>query len=477
MLFNSISFAIFLPIVFAIFWTCPQRYRWAILLVASYYFYMSWNVKYVVLIFLATFISYISALLISRTENRRKQKLYLLIALFVSLGILFIFKYFNFFSDIASSIFRFFSFKTEMIVLDLLLPVGISFYTFQTLSYVIDVYQGKVAAVYHFGKYATFVSYFPQLVAGPIERSENLLPQINKGQEFNYEQASYGLKLMGWGFFKKVMVADSLAPVVDRIFNDIYSYQGFIFIIASIMFAIQIYCDFSGYSDIARGVSKMLGIELMENFKSPYFSSSIKDFWKRWHISLSTWFRDYIYIPLGGNRGSAVKHSVNLLLTFLISGLWHGANWTFIIWGAFHGLAQILENKVNINRIPKNIRIIGVFVFTCMAWIVFRASSISDVFYIFSNMFSGITQPIQYIFTGIRCLNMSPTMWLYLVFSVLVLAVYDYFSLEYDIIKKVSSIKSIPFKWILYISFTTSLFFGMLSQYTENPNAFVYFQF
>ena len=343
MLFNSLSYAIFLPLVFIIYWLLPNKYRWILLLIASYYFYMSWNAKYVFLIFITTFTSYLCAILTEK--NREHKKLILTITLIVCLGILFVFKYFNFFFE---SINYLLGNKLHSISLNLLLPVGISFYTFQTLSYCIDVYRGDIKAEKHFGYYATFVSFFPQLVAGPIERPDNLLPQLRKEKEFDYNKAVYGLKLMTVGFFKKIVVADNLAYYVDMVYNDLSYYQGFALVLAAFFFTIQIYCDFSGYSDIAKGSAKLLNIDLMDNFKTPYFSTTIKEFWSRWHISLSSWFKDYVYIPLGGNRCSKLRHYFNLLATFLVSGLWHGANITFVIWGGIHGLLQILEDIFHI---------------------------------------------------------------------------------------------------------------------------------
>lgn len=340
MLFNSFSFAIFLPIVFIVYWLIPQRLRWGLLLIASYYFYMSWNPKYIVLILGTTFVSYITGILIEREKMIYKKKLYLICSIILCMGVLFLFKYFNFFvisvSDILSSI----SIKWHPVTLKLLLPVGISFYTFQTMSYVIDVYRGDIKAEKHFGYYATFISFFPQLVAGPIERSENLLPQIKQRCQFDEQKASDGLKLMLWGYYKKVVIADTLAPYVDMVYGQLKYYQGFALVIVIFFFSLQIYCDFSGYSDIAIGTAKLFGIDLMKNFDAPYFSKSIKEFWKRWHISLSTWFRDYIYIPLGGNKCSKVRHYINLLVTFLVSGLWHGAEWSFIYRGGYMALLR-----------------------------------------------------------------------------------------------------------------------------------------
>lgn len=333
MSFNSIAFAIFLPIVFLLYWSIPKNKQWILLLISSYYFYMSWNVKYVFLILLTTVVSYACGILLGWTESVKKRRFILGCALFICLGILFLFKYFNFFTSTFCGVIQVFSIPLHPITLNLLLPVGISFYTFQTLSYVIDVYQGKIQPEKHFGIYATFISFFPQLVAGPIERSENLLPQIRREHCFSYEEATYGLRQMLWGFFKKIVIADTLAYYVDMVYDMPYSYNGASLLIVSVFFSFQIYCDFSGYSDIAIGTARLFGIRLMTNFKSPYFSESITEFWRKWHISLSTWFRDYVYIPLGGNRKGKIRKYVNTLITFLLSGLWHGANGTYVFWG------------------------------------------------------------------------------------------------------------------------------------------------
>ncbi len=337
MLFNSLSFAIFFPIVFLLYWALPHRYRWVLLLVSSYYFYMSWNVKYVLLILFTTIISYGCARLLEKSKELLMRKLILGGAVFLCLSVLFLFKYLSFFMDNVFYAASALAIPLKPMTLKLMLPVGISFYTFQTLSYVIDVYRGEVQAEHHFGKYAVFISFFPQLVAGPIERSSSLLTQMNQEHRFDYQKVTYGLKLMAWGYYKKLVLADMLAVYVDKIYGNMTAYKGIPLIAASVAFAFQIYCDFSGYSDIAIGAAKMFDINLMKNFKSPYFASSIKEFWSRWHISLSTWFRDYLYIPLGGSRCSRLKHCRNLMITFLCSGLWHGADWTYVIWGGIHG--------------------------------------------------------------------------------------------------------------------------------------------
>ena len=479
MLFNSWQFGIFLPIVFGLYWLLPHKFRWTLLFIASYYFYMSWNVKYVVLILFTTVISYFAALLLDKFHGReRVKKLILWLTLVACLGVLFVFKYFNFFMENFSFMAGKIGIQLHPVTLRLLLPVGISFYTFQTLAYVIDVYRGSIEPERHFGIYATFISFFPQLVAGPIERTRNLLPQIKDEHIFNYDQATYGLKLMAWGFFKKLCIADNFAVYVDKVFNDIYSFHGFSLILATFLFTIQIYCDFSGYSDIARGTAKLFGIELMENFKSPYFSASIHEFWSRWHISLSTWFRDYVYIPLGGNRVSAFRHKLNLLLTFIVSGLWHGANWTFIIWGAVHGLAQVIENTLTQPKKSQGFKwlfkVLLTFLFCMFAWVFFRAQSFSETIHIFSNMFSGIDSGlITYLHDGFNAINLIKRVAFSFFILLLLLCLFDYFSIRYDIITRIAN-ANIIFRWFTYI--TIGIIITFVSQ-KGVATEFVYFQF
>lgn len=483
MLFNSLSFAIFLPIVFTLFWIVPNKFRWIILLVSSYYFYMSWNAKYVFLILITTVISYVAGLILEKSQSIKIKKATLIMSLVVCLGILFVFKYFNFFLDTITRIFSLFAIQLHPITLKLLLPVGISFYTFQTLSYVIDVYRGNVKAEHHFGKYATFVSFFPQLVAGPIERSSNLLPQMSKEYKFSYEQASYGIKMVAWGLFKKMVVADMLAIYVDTVYNNAKEYSGFATIIAMCFFSIQIYCDFSGYSDIAIGVAKMFNIDLMTNFRSPYYSCSVKEFWSKWHISLSTWFRDYVYIPLGGNRCSKPRYCFNILVTFLISGLWHGANITFILWGAMHGFVQMLETlfikkKSVRNAQPKLsfrwiVSVAVVFIFCTITWVFFRAATISDALYILGHAFTGIGNFPQYIISGFRSLSIDTIEAIKIGLPIIVLAVFDYFNLKTDCIKVISS-KPVVVRWIVYIAL---IIFAYMFKPVHSGGEFIYFQF
>ena len=476
MLFNSYAYAIFLPIVFMIYWILPQKYRWILLLVSSYYFYMCWNPKYVVLILGTTVITYLSALQIKRKPKYKKVSL--AVSIIICMGVLFIFKYYNFALESISNFVRLFTIQFSPATLKLLLPVGISFYTFQTMSYVIDVYRGDIEPEKHFGYYATFISFFPQLVAGPIERTSNLLPQIKSEKKFDYDQASYGMKLMVWGFFKKIVIADNFSVYVDRVFGDCTSYKGGALLIASFLFAIQIYCDFSGYSDIAIGTAKLLGVNLMKNFDTPYFSASIKEFWRRWHISLSSWFCDYLYIPLGGSRCGKLKHYRNILITFLVSGIWHGANWTYVVWGGIHGIAQIIENlfmqKIKRQNTEKRhwIHIILVFLFCCMAWVFFRAATISDAFYILRNSLTGIIHPIRYIVTGIIDIGLSKKTVFELIFYFIILAGYDYFSLKGDVIEWLGK-RPVCLRYFVYFAMLTVLVCFRAS----GEATFVYFQF
>ncbi|MDD3264071.1 MAG: MBOAT family protein [Candidatus Nanoarchaeia archaeon] len=358
MMFNSIVFLLFFIIVVIIYYLIKPKYRWILLLISSYIFYMSWKIEYIILIIISTLIDYFMGLKIYQSSNLKKRKIFLIISLISNLGILFIFKYFNFFISSIGSIFTLFNISYIPISLKVLLPVGISFYTFQTMSYTIDVYRKKLNPEKHLGRFAVYVSFFPQLVAGPIERATNLLPQFSKESEENkrlkYENVKEGISLMIIGYFKKIVIADNLAIIVNQIYSNPTGYSSIMLIIATIFFSFQIYGDFSGYSDIARGISKIMGYDLMINFKRPYFAKSIGEFWKRWHISLSTWFRDYLYIPLGGNKVTIKRNLFNLFLVFLISGIWHGANYTFIIWGALNGIYLIIEKIYDIKFYKKD---------------------------------------------------------------------------------------------------------------------------
>jgi len=480
MLFNSLSFAVFLPVVFLLYWAVPHRFRVPILLAASYWFYMSWNVKYVVLILFTTAVSYGTALALERTERKRTRKWLLTGALAACLGLLFVFKYLDFFFASVNAVLGALSLPLHPVTLRLMLPVGISFYTFQTLSYVIDVYRGKFPAERNFFVYATFVSFFPQLVAGPIERTENLLPQIRAEHVFDYDQATYGLKLMAWGFFKKLVIADNLCVFVDKVYHNVWDFEGLPLIVASLFFLAQIYCDFSGYSDIARGTSMLLGIRLMENFKSAYLSASIREFWSRNHISLSTWFRDYVYIPLGGSRCGKLRHNFNLLATFTLSGLWHGASWTFVLWGALHGLGQIVENALHVS---KSVtvgtwrwlgRVLVTFTFCAFGLVFFRAQTLPEALYVITHSFrlAGLASPVRYVADTLHALGMVRYDLIVAAVSLPVLIAYDYASLRGDVIVWLSRRRA-AVRWAVYLAFLALI----LCFRASGETAFVYFQF
>ena len=400
MLFNSIDFLIFFPIVILIYFLIPKKIKYLWLLGASYYFYMCWNAKYALLILTSTVITYLSGLLIEKANTQKIKKLVVAGSFVANLGILFYFKYINFALNIVSGVLSKVNIQIDIPAFDILLPVGISFYTFQALSYTMDVYRKEIYAEKNFFRYALFVSFFPQLVAGPIERSKNLLTQLSTPKPFEFVRAREGFLLMLWGYFLKVVLADRIAVFVDTVYGDYGNYGGIYLVVASILFAIQIYCDFAGYSTVAVGAAKILGIQLMENFNAPYLSTSVADFWRKWHISLTSWFRDYLYIPLGGSRKGKIRKYINEMIVFLVSGLWHGAQFSFVAWGGLNGLYQVvgealkpfrdwLVEKLHLNRASlghKLIHMAGTFALVDFAWIFFRANSFSDAIAIIKSM-------------------------------------------------------------------------------------------
>ncbi len=478
MLFNSWQYAVFLPIVFGLYWLLPGKYRWMLILGASYFFYGCWNAKYLALIIFITIVAYTGGILLDRMETDRQRKCVVAFVITVSLGLLFVFKYFNFAIDSINALIRLMGKEGTNIMSNLLLPVGISFYTFQSIGYVIDVYRNDIEAEKHLGKFAAFVAFFPQLVAGPIERTSNLLPQIKGEHVFNYDKATYGLKLMAWGFFKKVVIADTLGAYVDTTYENLHVFAGFSKVLAIFFFAIQIYCDFSGYTDIARGTAKLFDIDLMENFKSPYFATSIKDFWRRWHISLSSWFRDYVYIPLGGSRCSTVKTMRNLMITFLTSGLWHGAAWTFVAWGGGHGLLQVAETGLSKAPVGKKIQIsdrlkvIFTFILVSLLWTVFRADSVKDAAYICLLNFRDFDNPVSWVSRGFSNLGMGPKEILRAAGMLTLLFAYDYISLKKDVIRLIGRLKPV-LRWCIYFGIVILIFFWAPSDSAE----FIYFDF
>ncbi len=401
MLFNSIEFILFFLITTSVYFLIPHRLRWLLLLLASCYFYMYFIPVYILILGITISIDYLAGIWIEKTDGRVRTLL-LLLSILSTCFVLLIFKYFNFVNDNVRILFGSFGLRYPVEALSILLPIGLSFHTFQSLSYVIEVYRGKQKAKHHFGIYSLYVMFYPQLVAGPIERPQNMLHQFYERHLFEYTRVSEGLKLMFWGFFKKLVIADRLALYVDSVYNNHTHHNGISLLVATIFFSFQVYCDFSGYTDIARGCAQVLGFNIMVNFKRPYFASSIREFWTRWHVSLSTWFRDYIYIPLGGSRVSKVRWRHNILIVFLISGLWHGANWTFVIWGLLHGallMASDLFGKLKLKIVnltglrgrPKFHRVLGcilTFSLVSLAWVFFRADSVGQALEIIRRIFT-----------------------------------------------------------------------------------------
>lgn len=405
MLFNSFEFLVFLPIVFLLYWFVFQKRKWQNLLViaASYVFYGWWDYRFLLLIAFTSFCSYISGLLLEHYEGqRRKQQAVSATNIVLNLGILGIFKYYNFFVENLDALFSAIGFRLDWVTMNVILPVGISFYTFQALSYTIDVYQKKLPATHDIVEFFAYISFFPQLVAGPIERATNLLPQFQKERRFDYAKAVDGGRQMLWGFFKKMVIADNCAVVVNQIWGNHSDETGFILLIGAVLFTFQIYCDFSGYSDIAIGCARLFGFNLMRNFNFPYFSRSIPEFWRRWHISLTTWFRDYIYFPLGGSRCDKWKIIRNVYIVWAVSGLWHGANWTFVCWGLFHGTLLAIYNLIGISTkyetvvaqghlfpsLKELLQMVLTFCLAVVGWVIFRAETMSDAIHYLSSLFS-----------------------------------------------------------------------------------------
>ena len=386
MLFNSLEFLLFFPIVTILYFVLPYRFRWALLLISSCYFYMVFKPIYILILGFTIVIDYFAGIYIEQSQGK-KRRLYLMLSLIANIGVLSIFKYFNFLNLNFTWLLEGFDLKNPIPFLQILLPIGLSFHTFQAMSYTIEVYRGNQKAEKHFGIYALYVMFYPQLVAGPIERPQNVLPQFHKLQKYDWEQVKSGLMMMAWGLFKKIVIADRLAMVVDFAYKNPSEQNGLTLLVATFFYTFQIYCDFSGYSDIALGSARVMGFDLMENFRTPYFSTSISEFWRRWHISLSTWFRDYLYIPLGGNRVSEWRRYFNQFFVFMISGLWHGAAWTFVIWGSLHGFYLILAvlrakylPKLSLpnNLFGKSVNLITTFILVMLAWVFFRAKGMQD---------------------------------------------------------------------------------------------------
>lgn len=397
MLFNTVSYVIFLPIVVAIYFLLPQKFRWLLLLIASYFFYMCWKPEYLGLILASTVVDYLAALKMEKIEEPKKKKYLLWLSLTVNLGLLFFFKYHNFFAESVNSILTEVGFDFKIKSLDYLLPVGISFYTFQTLSYTIDVYKGRMKAEKHLGIFALYVSFFPQLVAGPIERFTRLAPQFRIKQKLTYDNIANGLRLILFGLFIKMVIADNISIYADKVFASPMLYQPFDVLTGLFLYTFQIYSDFFGYSIIAIGSALILGIKLMDNFKTPYLSKNIAEFWQRWHISLSTWFRDYVYLPMGGSKVDKGKWMINIMTVFLVSGFWHGASWNFIIWGGIFGIFYLIEKRFSNHSRPKKevrkfglkhiVLLIKTNLIVMIAWVFFRSQSLEETLSFFQSIF------------------------------------------------------------------------------------------
>lgn len=490
MLFNSLDFLIFFPLVTLVYFLIPYRSRYLWLLGASYFFYMCWNPKYALLMLTSTVITYTSGLLIDladQKDNIKLKKIWVAVSFISNLAILFLFKYFDFAVENINHLLSAIGFQLIQPSFSLLLPVGISFYTFQALSYTMDVYRHDVIPERNFLKYALFVSFFPQLVAGPIERSSNLIHQISERHYFDLHRVVRGLCLMLWGFFQKIVIADRAAIFVNSIYNDPghYNHYGFVSILATVLFAFQIYCDFSSYSDIARGAAEVMGFSLMKNFDTPYFSQSVAEFWRRWHISLSSWFRDYLYIPLGGNRRGTFRKYLNLMIVFCVSGLWHGASWNFVIWGTLNGFYQVFgaltapvrrkfagDPNVFSTRLGN---MLITFALICFSWIFFRANSFMDAI----TIIKGMLHPNPWVFTDgtLLCCGLDWANWMILAASLLVLmgvsiAKYNHVEIRQWFFKQGL--------WLQYLTILVAVFvvlvFGI---YGSNYSAsqFIYFQF
>ena len=494
MLFNSFDFIWFFIIVTSLYFAIPHKFRWLLLLGASCYFYMAFIPVYILVLFTTIIIDYFAGIWIERSEGKKK-KYYLIISIVSTCLVLFIFKYFNFFNTNMDRVAKFFHWSYSIESLSIILPIGLSFHTFQSLSYVIEVYRGNQKAEKNFGIYSLYVMFYPQLVAGPIERPQNLLHQFYEKHKFEYQRVTDGLKLMAWGMFKKVVIADRLAVYVNEVYGDPHHYSSVPLIMATIFFTYQIYCDFSGYSDIAIGSAQVMGFTLMSNFNRPYYSKSISEFWKRWHISLSTWFKDYVYISMGGNKVSKLRNYYNLFITFLISGLWHGANWTFIFWGALNGFYLIfgsitakmrskLNEAIGILKFPFAYRASQVFTTFCLVafgWIFFRANNIHDAFYIVRSIVSGFKQDMSNVILNtnnmrLQLLYMSKSMWVLLTFisPIVVLEMVQYFQRNKKIRSWVITKPAIT-RWALYVILIVSIL--TLGKYKDDGQQFIYFQF
>jgi alginate O-acetyltransferase complex protein AlgI len=485
MLFNSIEFVIFFPLVTILYFILPHKYRWALLLLASCYFYMAFVPVYIVILGFTIVVDYFAGLQIAKQQGK-KRKLFLIISLIANIGVLGIFKYYNFINENLSFLTDLFGFKNSLPFLKILLPIGLSFHTFQAMSYTIEVYRGHQKPERHFGIYSLYVMFYPQLVAGPIERPQNLLQQFREKHSFDYRRVADGLKLMAWGMFKKVVVADRIAQFVNAVFDDPNNYSVTSMLMATLFFAIQIYCDFSGYSDIALGSAQVMGFSLMRNFRKPYGSKSVSEFWTRWHISLSTWFKDYVYIPLGGNRVVKWRQYYNLLIVFLLSGIWHGANWTFVVWGLLHAcfliaglitlsLQQTLSNwavKSKLGNLNAFLHVAVTFILVDLAWIFFRARSLNDSLIILKGTLRAM---LNFNYHDLLIdIDRSGLSSRYLMISVpLILLIIVSQNLKIDSFVQWTQKLNVRYRWaVYYLIILSIIIFGVYQQ-----SQFIYFQF
>jgi alginate O-acetyltransferase complex protein AlgI len=484
MLFNSIHFVLFFPIVTLVYFLLPYKIRWLHLLLSSCYFYMVFKPVYILILFFIILIDYFAAIYIEKSSTP-KRKHYLIISILANICILCFFKYFNFFNSNLDFLLHSLGQKSPLPYLDWLLPIGLSFHTFQAMSYTIEVYRGNQVAEKHLGIYALYVMFYPQLVAGPIERPQNIIPQLHQSFDFDYHRVTNGLKLMAWGMFKKVVIADRFAVFVNMVYDNPTQYQNVPLIVATLLFSCQIYCDFSGYSDIAIGSAQVMGIKLMTNFNTPYLSENITQFWQRWHISLSSWFRDYLYIPMGGNRKNVLITQINTLCVFLISGLWHGANWTFIIWGFLHAFLIIstsLIRKINLSlSFPKLVNIFFTFLLVSLAWVFFRAKTTTEALYIFTHFHTGLSTSSktttflsfwQENATNLAAIGWTRIDWLLTPILIILLIISDIIQNKKGLITFFNS-QHLIIRWSIY--FTIVFFIIFLGKYEELK--FIYFQF
>ncbi len=467
MLFNSFQFVVFFIVVTSLYFALPYRHRWILLLTASCYFYMAFVPIYILILGFTIVIDYFAGIYIEKYSGKKK-KLFLIFSLVANIGVLAVFKYFNFLNENLTLMLHGAGFENPIPYLEILLPIGLSFHTFQAMSYTIEVYRGKQKAERHFGIYSLYVMFYPQLVAGPIERPQNILPQFYRQHDFDYDRVRKGLIRMAWGFFKKLVVADRLAYVVNEIYTDLPADSGGgIYLMATVFFSFQIYCDFSGYSDIALGAAKVMGFDLMENFKRPYIARSIQEFWQRWHISLSSWFKDYLYIPLGGNRVVKWRWYYNLLLTFSLSGLWHGAKWTYIVWGFLHGIYLIIPLLLKI-KFNSKWSIPFVFILVTFGWLFFRAESMQDALFIIREIGNG---PFSFNFGNHDLFFL--TNCIMGVAAIFLLLVGEYVFNRSDSFENTTTSYGWLPRWCIYVGMILLiLWFGVFSN-----NEFIYFQF